>query len=110
MLAAAIPNPKDVTLQWLRLAGVIALTMAALSVFFILRAKGNPDAARWTLFAAGLMCGQLAFAQVPRARTQRIFAVAAFLVSLACASRLTDRAIPFELNAATLAGIAALPG
>src|SRR5436190_12634685 len=34
MLAAAIPNPREVTVHWLRLAGIIALTMLGLSAFF----------------------------------------------------------------------------
>ena len=37
MLAAVISDPRDVTVNWLRLAGIIALAMAALSAFFYSR-------------------------------------------------------------------------
>src|SRR5918999_5798489 len=37
LLAAAVPRPADVTLNWLRLAGIVALCMFGLGVFFYLR-------------------------------------------------------------------------
>ena len=35
MLAAAVSDPKQVTLQWLRLCGIIALALVALAVFAV---------------------------------------------------------------------------
>src|SRR5687767_4530560 len=37
MLAAAVSDAKEVTLQWLRLGGILALALGALGLFFFLR-------------------------------------------------------------------------
>ena len=37
MFAAGISDPKQVTLQWLRLCGILALAMAGLAMFFMSR-------------------------------------------------------------------------
>src|SRR5258705_7668149 len=37
MLAVVIPDPRDVTVNWMRLGGVIALTLVGLSIFFYTR-------------------------------------------------------------------------
>src|SRR5690348_4563068 len=86
MLAAAVPNPADVTLQWLRLAGIIALCMFGLGVFFYLKREAVPDVpAVYRRVQVGLLAaiaiailGQLAFAQTGRRRAQRWAAGAAF--------------------------------
>ena len=55
MLAAAVSRPKElrrqgpddldgVTLQWLRLAGIIALALGALAMFFFLRREMPAEA------------------------------------------------------------------
>src|SRR3954471_19220214 len=84
MLAAAVSDPEQVTLHWLRLAGIIALTMCGLAVVF--HVFGERDTANTAsilrrvqvgLFATSalLVLAQLAFVQVARRRTQRVFAV-----------------------------------
>ena len=40
LLAAAVPKPRQVSVHWLRLAGILALAFAALAVFFVLRRRG----------------------------------------------------------------------
>src|SRR6266850_2127495 len=88
MLAAAIPNPRDVTLQWLRLAGIIALTIAGLSAFFRIRndyARSNFETIGYALVGA-CVCAQLAFTQVASRSLQRCFALCGFAVSLMLAT------------------------
>jgi hypothetical protein len=84
MFAAAVPNPKDVTLQWLRLAGILALALLALSMYFFLHG-GQPRPAQTLLLyglTASAILAQLAFAQIAFRRTQRLFAVVAFIAGI----------------------------
>ncbi len=93
MCAAAISNPREVTLQWLRLAGIIALAMAGLSLFFLLWRDGlaGPDIFRrtqiglWSVTLASI-AGQLAFVQVAWRKTQRGLALLAFIAAVLTAS------------------------
>jgi hypothetical protein len=84
MLAAAVPDPKDVTLNWLRLAGILALALLALSGYFYVR--GDLPRSALTSWLYGLMIGlvlaQLAFAQTDVRRTQRLCAGLAFLTGV----------------------------
>src|SRR5438552_16117270 len=84
MLAAAVCDPGEVTLNWLRLCGVLALAMAGVSVFFLVRRGESVRATVWALNAAcGLaILGQLAFAQLGWRRTQQVLAVLAFVVAI----------------------------
>jgi hypothetical protein len=90
MLAAAISDPKEVTLQWLRLAGIIALALGALGLFFFLRrevpAESSPFFHRLQLglLIAFLLAvlGQLGFVQVAWRSVQRGFAAVAFVVGV----------------------------
>jgi hypothetical protein len=90
MLAAAISDPKQVTLQWLRLCGIIAVALVALAAFFFLRrdlVPGVTDRYRRVeigqiIATAILVLGQLAFVQIARPRIGRWFAAAAFLVGV----------------------------
>lgn len=90
MLAAAVSDPKQVTLQWLRLCGIIALALTALAVFFFLRREGVAGVGEryrrvelGQVIATGvLVLGQLAFVQVARAGVGRWFAGAAFVVGV----------------------------
>src|SRR5687767_1015129 len=89
MLAAAISNPREVTLQWLRLAGIIALSGLGLVAFFYFR-RGPSGAAPFFLriqlgliIATGVaILGQLAFVQVAWRNTQRLFAYGAFVIAV----------------------------
>jgi hypothetical protein len=49
MLAAFISDPREVTVSWLRLAGIIALAMTALSAFFYWR-RGGTSEREWVMF------------------------------------------------------------
>src|SRR5687768_9348078 len=90
MLAAAVSDPADVTLHWLRLAGIIALSMCGLGVFFYVRRE--PGAAVPALFrriqvglivaTAAAILAQLAFAQSDRRRAQRWCAAGAFVLAV----------------------------
>jgi uncharacterized membrane protein YgdD (TMEM256/DUF423 family) len=79
MLATAVPNPKDVTLNWLRLGGIIALALTGLSYYF---ARAVPTSSPILTFRhaiiAALILIQLALAQLALRNTQRLFALAAF--------------------------------
>src|SRR4051812_30025535 len=90
MLAAAVPNPAEVTLEWLRLAGIIALCMFALGVFFYVKREPVADVpgliqrvqvGLLTSTAAALLA-QLAFAQVGRRGAQRGAAALAFVFAV----------------------------
>src|SRR5436309_1017273 len=76
MLAAVVSDPRAVTLQWLRLAGILALCGAALSLFFLFR-KGHEFV---VVLAFLSISGQLAFAQTAFRQTQRIFALISFAI------------------------------
>src|SRR5437660_2676650 len=81
MIAAAVSDPKQVTLRWLRLAGILALCMAALSNFFWFRRtepRTAAQAAALVGFVAAVL-GQLAFVQITWRNTQRAFAAAAVI-------------------------------
>lgn len=90
MLAVAISDPKQVTLQWLRLGGIIALSMAGLSLFFYFRSYSQSTLSPTLLrVQVGLLIAtvvavlaQLAFAQVAWRSTQRIAAASAFVFSV----------------------------
>src|SRR4051812_22556537 len=122
LLAAAIEDPRQVTLHWLRLAGLIALTLSCVSLFFLLSryytAKADVDL-RHAQFAAfwGVMLltvAQLGFVQSQWMRTQRFFAGAAFVcATIAGVLALSERSgtLHFTIVAPiACAGIAAMTG
>ena len=84
MLALAVSDPNQVTLNWLRLGGIIALAMAGLSLFFLLRRpEAIPTAALVrTLFTLAAILAHLAFAQLAFRRTQQVLAWVAFFYAL----------------------------
>jgi hypothetical protein len=90
MFAAAVPRPNDVTLRWLRLAGIIALVMAGLSVYLWLRRDGGHSTVDAWLFAGVviLILGQLTMTQIAQANAQRVLAIAAFVAGAALGARL----------------------
>src|SRR5437588_5981205 len=86
MLASAIPDPREVTLLWLRLAGIIALSLTALSLFFFWRREeGGRDSLQFALYGGTIaaILGQLAFVQVAWRKLQRVFAVLAYATAVA---------------------------
>jgi len=133
MLAAAVSDPRQVTLQWLRLAGIIALTMCGLAgVFYVF---GERDTANTSIVlrrvqvglfvvTALLVLGQLAFVQVAWRATQRAFAVLAFVVAVLAgcnvlhemmaaqgtAVRFPPKLLSMALQTLTCAGVAAMTG
>jgi hypothetical protein len=109
MLAAAISDPKQVTLHWLRLAGLIALTMAGLGIFFFTRRSDFAfGQVRYFVLATIAILGQLAFVQSGWKRAQRAFALAATICGIVGACVLLDHN-PIAVSLATL-GIAAMSG
>lgn len=90
MLAAAIPRPRQVTVHWLRLAGILALCFAGLSLFFVLRRHSLADAGRfylgtqWAILTTTIVAilGQLAAAQTLCWQTQRGLAILGFLLAV----------------------------
>src|SRR5688572_277477 len=91
LLAAATANPFLVTLNWLRLAGILALAMSGLSLYFLLTRDGGASAspAFFQRLQVGqviativLTLGQLAFVQVARRHAQRAFAAIGFVVGI----------------------------
>ncbi len=113
LLASAVPRPRDVTLQWLRLGGIIAITMAGLSIFFWSR-RGTFDRIEIGFFSAMivLIAMQLALVQTARPGVGRIFSFLSFLVSIPLAVRLLGTPMNVPLGAAVIgcAGVAAITG
>ena len=132
MLAAAVSDPEAVTLHWLRLAGIIALSVCGLGVFFYLRRGPEADVPvffrriQLGLIVATVLAilGQLAFVQVAWRRTQRMFAAAAFvlavlagvnvlhelMVARGTAVRLGPKPLAVGLQTLACAGVAAVSG
>ena len=133
MLAAAISDPKQVTLRWLRLAGIIALTMCGLAGVFY--AFAERDVANTSpllrriqvglfIVTALIVLGQLGFVQVAWRRTQRALAAGAFVVAvlagcnvlhemmvpLGTAVRFPPKMLSMALQTFTCAGVAAMTG
>lgn len=132
MLAAAISDPRQVTLNWLRLAGIIALSALALGTFFYFQRESVAELpAFYRRMQAGLVAatllailGQLAFVQVAWRRTQRAFAAAAFVLAVLAgvnilhglmtptgvAVRFPPKPLSIALQTVSCAGVAAMTG
>jgi hypothetical protein len=132
LLAAAVPRPGDVTLHWLRLAGIVALCLCGLGAFFYLRRGPVADVpAFYRRVQVGLMAttgacvlAQLAFAQTARPRAQRAVAALGFVMAVLAGSnllhelmigrgtavRFEPKALAVALQTITCAGVAAMTG
>ena len=132
MLAAAISDPKQVTLNWLRLAGIIALSVGGLAAFFYFQRGPVPELpAFYRRMQTGLVVatllavlGQLAFVQVAWRGTQRALAAAAFLLAVLAgvnvlhglmtptgvAVRFPPKALSIGMQTVSCAGAAAMTG
>src|SRR5438128_181316 len=89
MLAAVISNPKEVTVIWLRLAGIIALAMTALSAYFYSR-RDTTLQRDWILFGIVffLILAQLGGIHLPIASIGRAFALVVTLGAVIVGARL----------------------
>ena len=78
MLAAFISDPREVTVNWLRLAGIIALAMAALSAYFFSR-RDTTRQSEWIFYGVVFVSilGHLGGIHLPIAAIGRPFALAA---------------------------------
>jgi hypothetical protein len=84
MLAAGVCDPKQVTLNFLRLAGILALSAAGLSLFFLFKGPEAADRREvlMTLAVIVAILAQLATAQIGWRASQRIFAFIALILAL----------------------------
>jgi hypothetical protein len=109
LLAAAISNPKEVTINWLRLAGIIALALTALSLYFFYPlnkpAKVNVPYAILTACIFIYLVG----IHFPKANSARPVAAVAFAAAAILAARHLLPA-PNPHSYLTTAGIAAMTG
>ncbi|HEV8605706.1 MAG TPA: hypothetical protein VGQ99_10085 [Tepidisphaeraceae bacterium] len=89
MLAAVISDPKEVTINWLRLAGIVALALAALSVYFFSR-RGEARQGQWVLYCILFfsILGQIGGIHLPVAAIGRPFALAATVGGVILGARL----------------------
>ena len=113
MLASAIPKPRDVTLQWLRLCGVIAMTMLGLAGFFwSRRIIWDQRALIGLSVVAVLILLQLALVQTAKPVLARIPSLLAAAVSVPLAVQLLGGPIGVPYGAAIVgcAGVGAMSG
>ncbi len=110
MLAAAISDPNQVTLLWLRLCGILALVMTGLSIFFLARRGGVISTDAWFTNAACAVAilGQLGFVQIGQRKMQQILGFLAFFLAIQIGASYIG-ATPFASYASAL-GIAAMTG
>jgi hypothetical protein len=102
LLAAAVPNPRHVSVHWLRLAGILSLAFAGLAVFFSLRREPSAEATvLYRRIQAGMLgatilsiLAQLAFVQTLFLRTQRIAAGLAFVLAVMVGAGLIHELVP----------------
>jgi hypothetical protein len=111
MLAAWIPRPTDVTLQWLRLAGIIALVMSGLSLFFWTRHENLQTHPQDILYLLTILLVllQLTAAQLSRRHLQRWAAFAAFILAIILGVSLSHQPNRIAIIASSI-GIAAMMG
>jgi hypothetical protein len=96
MLAAGVCDPKQVTLNYLRLAGILALVMFALGTWLAFQPPHErPPIAVFILLGIGILA-QLGFVQAGFRRTQRAIATSCFFVALLCGAFALSP--PFPLN------------
>jgi len=80
-LTQAVSDPKQVTLRWLRLGGLISLALLAVAVTLtFLQHNGNIDPLLW--IAAAMVIGQLMTVQLGKRSAQRAFAMLVFLTAV----------------------------
>jgi RsiW-degrading membrane proteinase PrsW (M82 family) len=110
MLAVLIPDAKDVTVDWMRLGGIIALTMAALSIFFYTRRAEAGAGKVWTIYL--LMMGSILFfiagVHLPIRAIGRPFALCAAVAGTVAGTMLMGRMNGIAL--VSCAGVAAMSG
>jgi hypothetical protein len=109
MYAAAIEDPKQVTLLWLRLAGIIALAMAGLGMFFLLR-RGEAFSVKQLLcwLAIAAILAQLAFVQIDKRTAQRLAAIVAAALAIAAGGTILSRGATGYLSAFGIASMSGL--
>ena len=93
MLAVVISNPREVTLQWLRLAGILALVFAGVGIaLFLFRHEATGPAV--TIASLACVVGilmQLGFAQTAKRHLQRIAAFISTIATSALATIILNR-------------------
>jgi peptidoglycan/LPS O-acetylase OafA/YrhL len=87
MLAVVISNPREVTLNWLRLAGILAMVFLGMGVaaFFFRRETMGRDLLIASLIAVAGILLQLAFAQTAKRGAQRLSGGVAMMATIALA-------------------------
>ncbi len=114
LLAAAVQNPRHVTVHWLRLAGILALAFAGLALFFTLRREPSAEATvLYRRIQAGLLAAtvalilaQLAFVQTLFLRTQRAVAALAFAFAVMVGAGLLHASVPRTVRIAKSQAVA----
>src|SRR5687768_13522450 len=116
MLATAVPNPKDLTLNWLRLGGILSLSLVAVASYFTWNRTPWRSAAESTAIVTIPILAHLAVVQLNRPYVARMLVAFAFLSALG-AGQLVWRPPPGKTSAvqelsilATSAGVAAMTG
>src|SRR5262245_58689004 len=87
-LSQAASDPNQVTLRWLRLGGIIALSLAAITGVFRAVGGGELDRSMLTLYVASIMAivAQLIAVQLAHRKTQRIAAAVAAALAVGVVS------------------------
>jgi hypothetical protein len=114
MLAAGICDPKQVTLNYLRLAGILALVMFALGTWLAFQPpRERPPIAVFIVLGVGILA-QLGFVQAGFRGAQRGLAAFCFLFSVVTGAALLSPSFPLNpppmwlMDAALLSGCAVI--
>jgi hypothetical protein len=112
LLATAISRPDSVTPQWLRLGGILGLTMLGLSIAFQIREPTDRSASIWICdgLTAIFILSQLGFCQSGRLSLQRYAAAAAGAAAMAAAMALPRPGAAAGWIAIGFVGVAAMTG
>jgi hypothetical protein len=114
MLGAGICDPKQVTLHYLRLAGILALVMFGLATCFAFQPpRERPPIAMFVMLGAGILA-QLGFVQAGFRGAQRGLAAFCFLFAVVTGAAVLSPSFPLNpppvwlMDAALLSGCAVI--
>src|SRR5262245_58099176 len=104
-LSQAVSDPQQVTLRWLRLGGIIAISLLAVAAVLDLFADMQTRYVTWKqLLFPGIMCVlQLMATQLAKRKFQRVAAAGLFVSAVATATNPLLNTLTFQTESARVA-------